>query len=294
MKTLLSLFLMLTTVAAVMTHAAHHESETLRVMAFNIRYNNPNDGENAWPHRKDVVAQVIDSIHHADVVGLQEALREQIDDLEERLPAYEWFGVGRDDGESAGEHCAIFYKPERLELLDQGTFWLSETPDVPGSVSWDSAITRIVTWGIFKDKKTGKEFAFLNTHFDHRGVEARNESSKLILRKTPEIAGDRPTVLLGDFNRTEDTISYHYLVGIEPVEGTDVAYLDTRYLIGKPYQGPTATSTNWYEIRPDAKAIDHIFVRNGIKVHHFQTVVDTFDDRYPSDHLPVLADIELP
>ena len=129
------------------------EDATVQVMTFNIRYNNPDDGENAWPYRKDRVAEIM---AEADLIGVQEALNDQLVDLETRLPGFDWFGVGRADGKAEGEFSAIFYRKSRFELLDHDTFWLSETPSVVGSVGWDAALERIATWGKLRDRATGR------------------------------------------------------------------------------------------------------------------------------------------
>ena len=139
----------------------------VNVMTFNIRYNNPGDGADAWPHRKDMVADVIRK--QADIAGLQEAQFDQIEDLEKRLPNFKWYGVGRDDGKKKGEFCPIFYRADRFEVLQKQTLWLSETPEVPGSKGWDTAITRLMTMVQFKETKSGARFWMINTHFDHRG-----------------------------------------------------------------------------------------------------------------------------
>ena len=152
----------------------------LRVISYNVRFNNPGDGINAWPERRDRVAALL-RFHEADLIGVQEALAGQLDDLDAALPGHAWLGVGRDDGATTGEYTAIFYRTDRLELLDEGTFWLSPTPSVPGSVGWDAAITRIATWARFRDLRTGTAFVHLNTHFDHVGAEARTESARLIV-----------------------------------------------------------------------------------------------------------------
>jgi len=152
------------------------EPATLHVMTWNIRYDNPGDGENAWPHRKDWVAEIIRR-EKADIIGLQEVLKGQLDDLTQRLPEMVAYGVGRDDGKMKGEYAPILYRRDRFELLDKSTFWLSKTPDVSGSKDWDAALTRIASWVKLKDKQTGKVFYFINTHFDHRGAEARLQSA---------------------------------------------------------------------------------------------------------------------
>lgn len=268
---------------------AFADENALRVMTFNIRYNNPGDGINAWPNRKDHVADMIGTKHKADLAGLQEALKGQIDDLQDRLDDYAWFGVGRDDGKDKGEYCPIFYRKTRFELLEKGTFWLSETPTVPGSRSWDAAITRIVTWGKFKDLKNEKTFYMFNTHFDHRGREARFESAKLITQKAPKIAGDTPYFITGDFNLRETTDAYAVLAGGEsPFE-------DARYASKKPHEGPTATFTRnqWTELGPPESKIDYLFVKKGLGVLTHKVLDDQYDGRFPSDHLPVLAEINL-
>lgn len=257
------------------TGFAQAPENAFTVMTFNIRYDNPDD-PNPWQDRKDEVAEVIAG---ADIIGLQEALKHQIDDLAERLPGFAWFGVGRDDGEEAGEYTCIFYRKDRFDVVDQHTFWLSETPDEPGSKSWDAAITRIATWGKFKDKKRGNGFYVFNTHFDHRGREARYESARLLSGKIEEIAGSTPAILTGDFNTREYSDPYKAL--IESLK-------DARYLSGKATVGPRATYTNWREVG-EGSPIDYIFVTGNVNVYEAVNVDDTFRGFFPSDHLPVKA-----
>src|SRR5687768_13070113 len=186
------------------------DSRALRVMTFNIRYDEPRDGDNAWANRKTKVAGVI-RFHKADVVGVQEALLTQLRDLEQLLPDFAWCGVGRTDGKEAGEYSAIMYRRSRFQLLETKTFWLSETPETAGSKGWDAALPRIVTWAKFSDRVSKKTFFHFNTHFDHRGENARTESASLILRKIGEIAGKHPFILTGDLNVREDTDAYRTL-----------------------------------------------------------------------------------
>lgn len=268
--------------------------DVIRVMSFNIRYNNPGDGINAWPHRKDHVAEVIGKRYNADLAGLQEVLKDQLDDLAQRLPGYGWIGVARDDGKEAGEFCPIFYRKDRLELLEKGDFWLSETPDVAGKMGWDAACNRIVTWGKFKDRKNGTVLYHFNTHFDHRGRIARVESAKLLWQKTSTLTGKIPAVVTGDFNTRETSLPYAILTGKEPVGDTRSDLQDGRYVSMNVHEGPTSTSTNWKQHGPPETKIDYIFVRNGITVLKHQVLTDRFEERYPSDHLPVLAEIRLP
>ena len=275
--------------------AAEPDGAVLRVMTYNIRYNNPGDGVNAWPNRKDHVAEMIGTKAHADLAGLQEALREQIGDLAARLPGYAWFGVGRDDGKDKGEHTPIFYRQERFELLDHNTFWLSETPEVPGSKSWDAAITRIVTWGKFKDKTSGIEFYYFNTHFDHIGRQARTESARLIWKKIQSLTLGAPVFLTGDFNVPEKSEAYRVLTGNTPEAGPVSDLRDARYLSQTGHQGPTSTFANkdWTQFREPESKIDFIFVRQGIQVLSHKVLDDQYDGRFPSDHLPVVAELKI-
>lgn len=256
---------------------------TLRVMTFNIRYNTPSDSANAWPFRKDMVAGMV-RFHDVDVVGMQEALKGQIDDLEQQLPGYAWIGVGRADGREAGEYCPIFYRTERLELLEHGTFWLSETPDVPGSKSWDAAIERIVTWAVFRDVELEAEIFVLNTHFDHIGAEARRRSAQLIADRLSELAGGRPIVVMGDFNTTEDSAPYDIL--------TSGALRDTMTVSELPHYGPSGTWHDFGRI-PLESRIDYVFVSDAFRVLRHANMSETWNGRFPSDHLPVLAEVGL-
>src|SRR6185436_4361713 len=167
------------------------QSQELNVMTFNIRYNTKNDSLNAWPYRKDNAASQV-KFHNVHILGVQEALYDQMMDLSQSLTKYKYTGVGRDDGNTKGEYSAIFYDTTRLKLIESSTFWLSLTPEVPGSKGWDADITRIVTWARFKDKISKKIFFVFNTHFDHIGQEARRESAKLIKQRVKEIAGNNP------------------------------------------------------------------------------------------------------
>lgn len=269
--------------AATASTSAQASGENVRVMSFNIRYNTPDDAENAWPHRKDMVASVM-RFHDADFAGLQEALLGQIEDLEARLPGYAWIGVGRDDGERAGEFTPIFYREERFDLEESDTFWLSETPDVPGSKSWDTAITRIATWGTFRDRRTGRRFVVLNTHFDHIGEEARAESARLIAERVEEF--DLPTVVTGDFNATPDSEPYRVLTA----EGGELR--DALSVSDVPHHGPTTTWNGFQAIEP-GRRIDFVFVSRDVEVVRHGILSETIDGRFPSDHLPVLTELRI-
>ena len=299
-----------TLLGSVSGQATAADAEPLRVMTFNIRYDNPQDGLDIWANRKDKVASMV-RLYAADIVGMQEAQRNQIDDLAERLPKYKWFGVGRQDGKDAGEFTPIFYRPDRLELLDQQTFWLSPTPDQAGSRGWDAALPRIATWAKFgslagsDNAKT--EFYVFNTHFDHLGVVARLESAKLLRAKVAEIAGDHPAVLIGDFNCLPNSPPYYWLIGMEPPSAAtdDVktetppiavpakdALTDAMLKARHPHHGPTTTWNGFKALVPGRK-IDHIFFRGPVTIETHAILADHWDGRFPSDHLPVMVEMAL-
>ena len=257
-------------------------SAPLRVMTFNIRYNNPNDGEHAWPNRKERVGSLI-RFHQADLIGMQEVLKNQIDDLESLLPGYSWTGVGRDDGKEAGEFSPIFYRTDRFQLTDNGTFWLSETPNVIGSKSWDAAITRIANWAQFSDRNTGQTFLMLNTHFDHRGEQARRESAKLIVDHLQGLTAENPIIVTGDFNVPPSSPAY----------ATMLSHLkDSRLVSQIPAHGPEGTFAGFaVGSTANQNRIDYIFVDSSTSVLRQGTLTDQHNGNYPSDHLPVFAEL---
>jgi endonuclease/exonuclease/phosphatase family metal-dependent hydrolase len=276
-------------------NAADASRSSLRVMTFNIRYANPKDGDHIWPNRKEMVASMV-RFYGADLVGMQEVLKSQLEDLEELLPEYKWLGVGRDDGQDRGEFVPIFYRSDRLELVDQSAFWLSETPDVPGSMSWDAAITRVTTVAEFKDKQTGRKFHHFNTHFDHVGKEARRASARLLVKKIGELVADKDLVLTGDFNCLEEHSPYQILVGEEGAGDmgakSDGILFDTHYRSIQPHHGPDTTWNGFKEPVP-GMTIDYIFTTANFKVHRHGTLSDRWDNRFPSDHYPVLVEVSL-
>jgi endonuclease/exonuclease/phosphatase family metal-dependent hydrolase len=272
------------------TSRSSDEARYIRVMTFNIRYDEPRDKENAWPNRKELVASMI-RFHQADLVGVQEAFERQLRDLEKLLPDYAWVGVGRDDGKAAGEFSAVIYRKARFSRLESSTFWLSETPDVP-SKGWDADYPRIVTWARLKDTTTGKLFFHFNTHFDHRGVRAREESARLLLMRINTIAGQLPVVVTGDFNFNESSRGYQILTGkiLEKGIGSEDSLRDARYLSQHGHHGSTSTFNEFKALVPDMK-IDYVLVKGPITVLQHGTLSDTWNGRFPSDHLPVLAEI---
>jgi len=261
-----------------------------RIMTFNIRVNVPSDSLNSWPYRRDMAASMI-RFHRADILGVQEALAGQVEDLAERLPGYDWFGVGRDDGREEGEYMAIFYLRERFSVIRHSTFWLSENPDIPGR-GWDAACNRVVTWGEFRDARSGKKFYHFNTHFDHMGDLAREESAKLLKRKIQEIAGNSEAAVTGDFNSTPNSIVYQILTR-DSTGGSGFNLADARTVSLNPHHGPTGTFTGFQftGLLEKSMPIDYILITKNIQVIHHGTLSDTFDGSFPSDHMPVLAEI---
>jgi endonuclease/exonuclease/phosphatase family metal-dependent hydrolase len=261
----------------------------LRVMTFNLRYDTPSDGANAWPHRRDWVAALI-RFHAPDAIGVQEALAQMLTDLDARLPGFARVGVGRADGRADGEFSAILYRTDRLELLGSGTFWLSPTPEVAGSKGWDTAIERIATWARFRDRRTGCRHLHLNTHFDHVGEQARQESARLIRRRAAALAGGLPVVVTGDLNADPASVPYRILTRDTIADATP-PLRDAMVVSRDGHYGPTSTWTEFRAIEP-GRRIDYVLVSPQVRVLKHAILPDSWDNRFPSDHLPVLAAVE--
>lgn len=247
----------------------------LTVMTFNVRLPNPDDGANVWSHRRALFAQTV-AAADPDVFGTQELFQAQGDDIVRTLPRYRWFGRDRRGGH-ADEHMGIFYRPDRLTLLAQGDFWLSDTPDVPGSISWGHPLPRMVTWGRFRTRD-GRRFVLLDTHFPYRAEDeaAREKAARLIVARLPAIAGTDPVVLTGDFNTTPDTATHAALVSV---------LRDVRQAVAHP-QGPALTFHD-FTGTPDRR-IDWILTR-GFHPLSVATMTRHKGALYPSDHFPVVA-----
>lgn len=257
----------------------------LRVMSFNIRYDNPADGINAWPNRKDWVAGLV-RYHAPDVMGVQEALAPMLVELDARLPTFARVGVGRTDGKERGEFSPIYYRIDRLELQEWGTFWLSPTPEVIGSRGWDAAIERIATWARVRDRRTSCRLLLLNTHFDHMGERAREESARLIRRRLDSLAGGDPVVITGDLNAVPSSSAYR--VFTRDTIGGRLPLRDAFSVTLSPHYGPTSTWTAFRAIEPDRR-IDYVMVSQNVTVESHAIISDSWDGRFPSDHLPVIA-----
>lgn len=259
-------------------------AQQINVMSFNIRYNTPNDGINAWPNRIEMVNGLF-KFYEPGIFGLQEALYGQIQDIQKGLPDYKWFGVGRDDGDKAGEFIPIFYNTKKFILIESGHFWLSENCEKPG-LGWDAACNRITTWGKFQSKVTGKQFFVFNTHFDHMGVEARKNSAKLIHDKVNEFTANSgmPVILTGDFNLTPET---------EPIAMIKKYLSDSREISEEAPYGPIGTYNGFKPGSEGQNRIDYIFVNDKVKVLKYAVISDTNENRSPSDHLPVFVKLQL-
>lgn len=261
----------------------------LTIMSFNLRYDNPADGPNAWPLRRDRVAGAI-RFHGAQVVGVQEALASMLNELDALLPTYRRVGVGRTDGVARGEFSAILYDTTRVAALESGTFWLSPTPDVVGSKGWDAALERIATWARLRDKQSGCTWLHVNTHFDHVGDSARVESARLIRRRLGALANGLPLTMTGDFNANPSHPAYVTLTTSTLPDGSR-PLRDALHVSDTPHYGPLSTWNAFKDIEPNQR-IDFVFVSDGVRVLRHGVLSDRWDGRFLSDHLPVLADVQ--
>lgn len=261
-------------------------AQELNVLSFNIRYPNPNDGVHYWPNRKNLVSSII-SFYDADIIGLQEAFRSQLDDLSADFPNFQWEGVCRTDGSTQptpdNEFSAIFYNSSKLKVLQSGTFWLSPTPNIVGSKGWDAALPRIVTWAQFEIVSSGKQFYHYNTHFDHIGAEARVKSAQLIIDTLVSKIDRFPILVTGDFNVNPETEVYRTMT---------TGLKDAFYHSEMPHHGPQATLTNGF-LFPGAPGtrIDYIFTNNQVRVLRHAIISENWSGIFPSDHLPVYGKI---
>jgi endonuclease/exonuclease/phosphatase family metal-dependent hydrolase len=256
-------------------------SQTIIAVTFNLRFDNPNDSGNLWKDRMPHAAAMI-RFHEFDIFGTQEGLENQLNDLQNQLPEFVRFGAGRDDGKSKGEHSAIFYKKERFQAIDSGNFWLSETPEKPGP-GWDAKLNRICSWLQLKDKKSNKRFYVFNVHYDHQGVVARKESSKLILQKIKSIAGNKPVIFTGDFNGNHDSEWYKLINESETLKDA-LSQANHPYINNGSFNGFKANN-------PSMDIIDHIFITKEFKVKRYGILTDTYQGKFPSDHFPVLVEL---
>ena len=249
----------------------------LKVMSYNIRMGAAKDGTNSWEYRYPATALMLED-QKPDVFGVQEAFNYQIRFIEENFADYECVGVGRDDGKQKGEFMSIFWNKKTVKMIKWGTFWLSETPDKP-SMGWDAACKRTATWALMKDKKTGKQFYFVNTHLDHRGAEAQRKGLELIVSRIAEInPKGYPMVLTGDFNVKPDNAA---------LKDLDTKMQSARKIAPRTDNHPTFN--NWGKIKPDM-VIDYIYVSGFSACPEYHTVTEKYGNwKYVSDHYPIYA-----
>jgi len=259
-------------------------SQSYKIMTYNIRYDNPNDGENQWSKRKEYLCSQI-LFYSPDVFGIQEGLNHQVAYINDSFKNYNYVGIGRDDGKEKGEYCAIFYNSKKLKALKNDTFWLSETPSEI-SVGWDASMERICTYVLLKDKKSKQKFWVFNAHFDHIGDQARLKSVELILNKIEAInTNNFPIILMGDFNLLPKT---------KAIQQLSAAMKDSKNNSEiKPF-GSIGTFNGFHFNEPVNKRIDYIFTsKNNVKILKYAVLSDSKDLKYPSDHLPVYVVIKL-
>ena len=252
--------------------------DVVRVMSFNIRCLNV--GKDTWEDRIGIVTETINK-SGADSVGVQEATTEWMATLDKELTKYAWVGVGRDDGVNQGEFSSIFYLKEKYNLIDSGTFWLSETPEVP-SLGWDAGCNRVCTWAVLENKSTGEQYVHINSHFDNVGTKAREESVKLILAHTEKYS-NLPVVFTADMNVVEGSENY--------VQMTSGCLKDTKYLTDDSMNYLTYHDTK--PSRHKGDVIDYVMVNGNFNVLSYKVVTAGIDNRYVSDHFPVYADLEV-
>ncbi|MFA7421627.1 MAG: endonuclease/exonuclease/phosphatase family protein [Melioribacteraceae bacterium] len=250
----------------------------LKVMTFNIRYGTANDGENSWQFRREIVFETIKKFG-PEILGLQEALFFQIDEILKQFPNMALIGVGRDDGKQAGEYSCILYDKNRFSVDTTETFWFSETPTVPGSKNWGNNITRICTWAKFTDSVSKKKFYFYNVHLDHESQPSREKSTELLLTKMNMQSEKLPEILTGDFNCGDTNPAIRTITN----GGLDDSY---RVLHKK---SADEGSFNEFKGVTSGEKIDFIFISKHLKVKHAEIVRDSYSGKFPSDHFPVTA-----
>lgn len=269
---------------AAVAFTACGSATSLSVMTFNMRYDNPEDGQNNWRFRRERIAGVIKA-QEVDVLGTQELLSNQFNDLSGLLTGYQGVGVGRLDGAESGEYCAVFFRKDRFTLLDSGTFWLSETPEVVGSLGWDGACERIATWVVLRDRD-GRELFFIDTHLDHVGQVARDEGVSLLMKRIETLSGGRPVILTGDFNSEPGSSVVAHVQ-------KDGVLRDAK-AIAAQRSGTDWSFSDFGQI-PEAERplLDYIFVSGDIEAVRYEVLHDIFDGGYVSDHAPVMAVVKI-
>lgn len=288
------------------------QAQELTVASYNVRYFNDGDAQrgNGWARRSPWLCSLVEFMDF-DIFGAQEVMHNQLGDLLSMMPQYAYIGVGRVDGKQEGEYSPIFYKRDRFELLDSGTFWLSETPEKP-SVGWDAALSRICTWGHFLDRQTQRRFWFFNLHMDHVGVQARHNGGELVMKRIQSMCSPEEAVMLtGDFNVDQNSDVYRVF--------TASGMLRDSYEIAAKRYAPNGTFNDFSTTNKTDSRIDHVFVSGPVEVLRYGVLTETYrapvegseeavvsgnfprevalhryEARTPSDHFPVVVRVSLP
>ena len=273
-------------------------SNELKIMTFNIRYGTANDGENSWEHRQSILIEILKK-HRPDILGTQESLDFQIEEIKTAFPNWKVFGLGRYHGielpdrpheDMSGESCKILYDTTKFKLIDEGTFWHSDIPDVPGSMTWGNTLPRITTWGIFQIKNRDKKFVVMNTHYHWDEPYVTNTSS-LIMEKWRKIAADLPTILMGDFNLPPTSDTHKLFCGESITSDLNGEFVDPWIMFEKLEQDEG--TYNDFTGDKSGDRIDWILVTPRFKVNDIQIIHDNINNKYPSDHFPVVAILKL-
>lgn len=263
----------------------------LRVLSFNLRYMNSGDTDwRAWTARRDAAAALI-ARDNADLIGTQEGLRNMLDDIKERVPGYVEIGVGREDGQTQGEYCAILVRANRFEVIKSGTFWLSDTPEVPNSKTWKNRVTRICTWAHLHDHRTGRELYFYNTHLDHESQEAREKGAAQIAAHLQTNARSRsgellPFALTGDFNATEDNPA------IKTLKEGPLSLVDSWRALHPQVPREESGTYHVFTGKQNGPKIDYIFVPPMARLLDAAILRDGAPEAWPSDHFPIRSTVE--
>jgi endonuclease/exonuclease/phosphatase family metal-dependent hydrolase len=271
--------------------SAGQDPLSFRVMTFNIRYGTAPDGEDAWPKRRDQAIRVIKTFAPA-LLGVQEALRAQLDDIEAAMPELGEAGVGRDDGQRAGEYAAILYDRRRVTLLQQGTFWLSDTPEVPGSMTWGNRYPRVATWARFEESARGETFYLFNTHWDHESQEARERGALLLMQRMSARAAPKdPVLLTGDFNCGDTNPAFKTLTRSFTTMAGAPVLTDTFHAV---HPGSDGLGTyHAFHGKSGGQKIDFVLASEGWQLIDAEIVRTSENGHYPSDHFPVTAIVKL-
>jgi endonuclease/exonuclease/phosphatase family metal-dependent hydrolase len=263
--------------AALLVNA--QDSAALRVMTFNVRLPSESDGPDVWENRRDLLIDTVRR-NRPDVMGTQELFHMQGQYIVEQLPEYAWFGLSR-RGNQEDEHMGVFYRQDRFKPVETGNFWLSETPDQPGSMSWNVTLPRMVTWAIFEDLRNGRRFHYFNTHFPHRreDAEARVECARVLAQRLRSVPSGATVIVTGDFNARAESEPHRILTGI----------LTDAWTAAAQTEGPAGTF-HGFGGKPRPGRIDWILYRGSVEPASAETVTHHRDGRYPSDHFPVLVE----